>query len=359
MIRQTLLKTSPNHVLAAQAAILQHFVNKPLAQVSTTLESSGFVINSVDSSPSSSSESGGRTLVLAHGLGSGCGFFFSNYGPLLRSSGGSYDRIIGIDWLGFGASSRPYLLAPRHKWWSSTGMCRSCFDDAQDADGESTGALAAADFFVDSFEEWRATLGLEKFTLVRICRRQHFTLLCLVFIITPCNRLLPHNACVQLIFCNISGRPLPGRPSSRRVCSQAPVSHRRSRPCLASGLDTASSTWAYRRRRRRWRRLRWGSRCHAIGTGGGSARDEPRARRRALAVPAARRRLERQHHAGPALPGLELPRRGGRGRRGVDHPPPLWEPLARARDESHCELPLPHHCSAGIWGIRHELAHGA
>lgn len=45
----------------------------------------------------------GDTLVLAHGLGSGLGFWFDNYDFLAKH----FKRVISVDWLGFGGSSRP------------------------------------------------------------------------------------------------------------------------------------------------------------------------------------------------------------------------------------------------------------
>ncbi len=161
-VRNRLLGTSVGHVLAAQSAILKHFVRQPLKPVSTLLPTSGYVINSVDSGVPSKREFGAvRTLVLAHGLGSGLAFFFHQYDSLLRANGGSFDRVIGLDWLGFGASSRPNCRAPRNRWWSKGGfsLCRSRFET------EASGDTATA-FFVDSLEEWRAQLGLDSFTLV-------------------------------------------------------------------------------------------------------------------------------------------------------------------------------------------------
>lgn len=43
-----------------------------------------------------------RTLVLMHGYASGIGFFYNN----LEHFSKKFDRVIAIDWLGFGASSR-------------------------------------------------------------------------------------------------------------------------------------------------------------------------------------------------------------------------------------------------------------
>lgn len=44
------------------------------------------------------------TVVLAHGFGSGLGFFYRNIDDLLQS--GQVGRVVGVDWLGMGASSR-------------------------------------------------------------------------------------------------------------------------------------------------------------------------------------------------------------------------------------------------------------
>ena len=44
------------------------------------------------------------TVILAHGFGSGLGFFYRNVDDLLHS--GKVGRVIGIDWLGMGGSTR-------------------------------------------------------------------------------------------------------------------------------------------------------------------------------------------------------------------------------------------------------------
>lgn len=173
-----LLGTSVEHVILAQAALLKHFVKAPLMSVQTTLKN-GHIINSVDTGPvvRSSSEEPVRTIVLAHGLGSGLGFFWPNYDALLRKNGGAYDRVIGVDWLGFGASSRPRVLAPRYRklpeadsWWNRFSLCGTRFCEDSDTSSSSSsltersegngggggGAGAAARFFTDSFEEWRS-----------------------------------------------------------------------------------------------------------------------------------------------------------------------------------------------------------
>jgi len=74
--RNRLLGTSVDHLLASQAAVLKHFVKHPMIPVSTLLPSSGYTINSVDSGVPPPSGAPTRTIVLAHGLGSGLGFWY-------------------------------------------------------------------------------------------------------------------------------------------------------------------------------------------------------------------------------------------------------------------------------------------
>lgn len=173
-IRNYLLKTSTDHLLSAQDALLKKFIERPYACSQIDLPS-GYRINCIDSKVSDEpSKPNEKVLILAHGLGSGLGFFFMNFDHLLKDAGkgGKYDRVIAFDWLGFGASSRPECRAPRHKWWSNISgfsMCRSkfCSDESQDiAVNEVELNDSAASFFVDSFEEWRCHKGIEKFTLV-------------------------------------------------------------------------------------------------------------------------------------------------------------------------------------------------
>ncbi|KAI4316887.1 hypothetical protein L6164_024821 [Bauhinia variegata] len=75
------------------------------------------------------------TLVMVHGYGASQGFFFRNYDALARRF-----RVIAIDQLGWGGSSRPDFT------------CRST---------EETEA-----WFIDSFEEWRKAKNLTNFILL-------------------------------------------------------------------------------------------------------------------------------------------------------------------------------------------------
>ena len=74
------------------------------------------------------------TLLLTHGFASGCGFFFSNY----DSFGTQFKRVVAVDWLGMGGSSRP-SHAPRLPWF-----------------GQPSSTAEAADFFTDSLEVSKA-----------------------------------------------------------------------------------------------------------------------------------------------------------------------------------------------------------
>lgn len=75
------------------------------------------------------------TLVMVHGYGASQGFFFRNYDTLAK-----HFRVIAIDQLGWGASSRPDFT------------CKST---------EETEA-----WFIDSFEAWRKEKKLENFILL-------------------------------------------------------------------------------------------------------------------------------------------------------------------------------------------------
>jgi cardiolipin-specific phospholipase len=84
-----------------------------------------------------------NTLVMLHGYGAGLGFFYQNFEPLTRAKGW---RLFALDMLGMGNSSRPNFKIHAK--------------DPKDKIRE------AEDWFIDSLEEWRATRGIEKFTLL-------------------------------------------------------------------------------------------------------------------------------------------------------------------------------------------------
>jgi len=86
--------------------------------------------------------------VLLHDFGAGLGFFFLNFNALAQWAGQRGSAVYAVDWLGMGRSARvPFHIKAER-------------DDLQ---GRSREAEA---FFIDSLEQWRAKLGLEKMTLI-------------------------------------------------------------------------------------------------------------------------------------------------------------------------------------------------
>jgi len=80
-----------------------------------------------------------KTLILMHGYGSGLGMFFANYDKFSAN----FDRIVAIDWLGMGGSSRFKTLPQAPLLWGT-------FQQSQ-----------AVDYFIDSLEEARLGLGID------------------------------------------------------------------------------------------------------------------------------------------------------------------------------------------------------
>ncbi|KAJ1916624.1 hypothetical protein H4219_003689 [Mycoemilia scoparia] len=97
------------------------------------------------SGPSSSDNGGIRNLVITHGYANGLGNFYRNYDAL--SSHLTNWRIFAIDWLGMGRSSRPPFLP-------------------MDEPTEQQRITESENFFVESLEDWRKRMGLEKMTLL-------------------------------------------------------------------------------------------------------------------------------------------------------------------------------------------------
>lgn len=86
---------------------------------------------------------GRRKLVLTHGYFSGVGFYFRNYKEISQQEG--WD-IYSIDWLGMGRSSRPDYKSSR-----SVGVQER--------------VAGAEEFFVESLEEWRKRMNIDKMML--------------------------------------------------------------------------------------------------------------------------------------------------------------------------------------------------
>ncbi|KAJ2460335.1 hypothetical protein GGF42_000900 [Coemansia sp. RSA 2424] len=84
-----------------------------------------------------------RNLVMTHGYFTGVGFFYRNYRDLGQVPG--WD-VYAIDWLGMGRSSRPAYKSRR-------------------SEGEDKRVSHAEAFFVESLEEWRKRMGIDKMVL--------------------------------------------------------------------------------------------------------------------------------------------------------------------------------------------------
>ncbi|KAJ1887120.1 hypothetical protein LPJ81_006580, partial [Coemansia sp. IMI 209127] len=97
----------------------------------------------MSSAASETSKTAARhSLVMTHGYFTGLGFFFRNYKELARVDG--WD-VYAIDWLGMGRSARPAYTSNRTS------------DEARVGGAEA--------FFVESLEEWRKRVGIDKMTL--------------------------------------------------------------------------------------------------------------------------------------------------------------------------------------------------
>ncbi|OSX60332.1 hypothetical protein POSPLADRAFT_1058506 [Postia placenta MAD-698-R-SB12] len=86
--------------------------------------------------------------VLLHGYGAGLGFFFQNFTALGQWAGRQGTSVYALDWLGMGRSARvPFAIKAKR----------------EDIDGR---VREAEGFFIDSLEQWRERMGLERMTLV-------------------------------------------------------------------------------------------------------------------------------------------------------------------------------------------------
>jgi len=105
-------------------------------------------INTLSITSTSPCNSSPAPAVLLHGYGAGLGFFFKNFPALGEWAAARRSAVYAIDWLGMGRSARvPFIVNAKR-------------DDI-------AGRVSEAEaFFVDSLEEWREKMKLEKMTLV-------------------------------------------------------------------------------------------------------------------------------------------------------------------------------------------------
>ncbi|ESR48351.1 putative 1-acylglycerol-3-phosphate O-acyltransferase [Citrus sinensis] len=139
------IPTSNNHIIAAEKRLLS-IIKTPYVQEQVNIGSSppGSKIRWFRSSSDEprfintvtfDSKEDSPTLIMVHGYGASQGFFFRNFDALA-----SRFRVIAVDQLGCGGSSRPDFT------------CKST---------EETEA-----WFIDSFEEWRKAKNLSNFILL-------------------------------------------------------------------------------------------------------------------------------------------------------------------------------------------------
>ena len=105
-------------------------------------------LNSLSIKSTNPSPTAPPPAVILHGYGAGLGFFFRNFPTLASWAGNRGTTVYALDWLGMGRSARvPFRI--RAKRDDVPGRVRE-----------------AESFFVDSLEEWRSKMGVEKMTLV-------------------------------------------------------------------------------------------------------------------------------------------------------------------------------------------------
>ncbi|KAJ3898673.1 alpha/beta-hydrolase [Lentinula edodes] len=119
----------------------KHYINT-LSMISTSL------FQSQSASPSNPPATSPPPAVMLHGYGAGLGFYFNNFLPMAQWAARHNSSVYALDWLGMGRSSRP----PFHIKASKKDI------PARVAEAES--------FFVDSLEDWRQQMHLEKMTLI-------------------------------------------------------------------------------------------------------------------------------------------------------------------------------------------------
>ncbi|KAJ3533975.1 hypothetical protein NM688_g7202 [Phlebia brevispora] len=105
-------------------------------------------LNTFSITPTNPSPTAPPPAVVLHGYGAGLGFFFQNFPALGRWAGRRGASVYAVDWLGMGRSARiPFTIKAKRP----------------DIDGR---VKEAESFFVESLEEWRQKMGLEKMTLI-------------------------------------------------------------------------------------------------------------------------------------------------------------------------------------------------
>ncbi|EGO01667.1 hypothetical protein SERLA73DRAFT_177093 [Serpula lacrymans var. lacrymans S7.3] len=131
------LSTSPND----DSPVIAH-------NEKVTLATPRHYINTLSIKSTSPSPSAPPPAVVLHGYGAGLAFFFRNFPTLAQWAGHRGTDVYALDWLGMGRSARvPFTIKAKR-------------DDVAGRVKE------AESFFVDSLEEWREKMDLDKMTLI-------------------------------------------------------------------------------------------------------------------------------------------------------------------------------------------------
>ena len=146
-LRQWWTDSNQKLLLDAQDKLIKNLVTA----LGTRIETANG-INGIEFTGNPSSD---ETLLLAHGFGSGLGFYFRNIDALLESN--KFSRIILFDWIGMGGSLRPSCHAAPIRGWTefTTSWCNSRFNPTQ-----------AVHFFIDPLNSFLEENEIYNTTLV-------------------------------------------------------------------------------------------------------------------------------------------------------------------------------------------------
>ncbi|KAJ3504007.1 hypothetical protein NLJ89_g8167 [Agrocybe chaxingu] len=125
-------------------------VDGPVTATSSRVQLSNqqHYLNTVSITSTSPSSTAPPPAVLLHGYGAGLGFYFQNLPTLANWAALRSSAVYALDWLGMGRSARvPFNVKAKR----------------EDVPGR---VAEAESFFVDSLEEWREKMRLNKVTLI-------------------------------------------------------------------------------------------------------------------------------------------------------------------------------------------------
>ena len=137
-VRELYIPSSILKLRNAQEDLLRYFVKSDFESRIVSVRQSDF-LNLIELKPNKSAPTTSlnpTTILLTHGYGSGLGFYWAN----LDYFASKYDRVIAVDWLGMGGSSRPSLA-------------NSPFLSPCSSKGGQQPPLQSISFFIDTLQE--------------------------------------------------------------------------------------------------------------------------------------------------------------------------------------------------------------